>query len=148
MLDCWPTTGCEIISQKNYERLFRGWRRLFIAELKKRMHRNRQNGQLYALQREAGRSQCRSIEITVTVRHPSAIHLSVIEQKTVFGTVYCTEEVNKLIQVKGSTINPAPPPSLTSILDRVRHGSHVAILAYDSCPNIKWGMTVNTPKPS
>ena len=88
MLDCWPTTGCEIISQKNYERLFRGWRRLFIGGLKERMHRNRQNGQLHALQREADRLQRRSIEITVAVRHPSAIHLSVIEQKTVPGTVF------------------------------------------------------------
>jgi hypothetical protein len=51
------------------------------------MHRNRQNGQLHALQREAGRLQHHSIEITVAVRHPSAIHLSVIEQKTVPGTV-------------------------------------------------------------
>ena len=110
------------------------------------MHRNRQNGQLHALQREASRLQRRSIEITVAVRHPSAIDLSVIEQKTVPGTVLCTEEVNKLIQAKGSTINPAtPPPSPTSILDRVRHGFHVVILVYDSCPNVKWGMTVNTP---
>jgi hypothetical protein len=67
MMDCWPTTGCEIISQKNYERLFRGWRRLFIGGLKERMHRNGQNGQLHALQREAGRLQRRSIEITVAV---------------------------------------------------------------------------------
>jgi hypothetical protein len=88
MLDCWPTTGCEIISQKNYERLFRGWRRLFIGGLKERMHQNRKNGQLHALQREAGRLQRRSIEITVVVRHPSAIHLSVIEQKTAPGTVF------------------------------------------------------------
>ena len=34
MLDCWPTTGCEIISRKNYERLFRGWRRLFRGNFK------------------------------------------------------------------------------------------------------------------
>jgi len=88
MLDCWPTTGCEIISRKNYERLFRGWRRLFIGGLKERMHRNRQNGQLHALQREAGRLQRRSIEITVAVRYPSSIHLSVVEQKTVPGTVF------------------------------------------------------------
>jgi hypothetical protein len=87
MLDCWPTTGCEIIWQKNYERLFRGWRRLFIGGLKERMHQNRKNGQLHALQREAGRLQCRSIEITVAARHPIAIHLSVIERKTVPGTV-------------------------------------------------------------
>ena len=60
---------------------------MFIGGLKERMHRNRQNGQLHALQREAGRLQRRSIEITVAARHPSAIHLSVIEQKTVSGTV-------------------------------------------------------------
>ena len=56
-----------MISQKNYERLFRGERRLFIGGLKERMHRNRQNGQLHALQREAGRLQRRSIEIAVAV---------------------------------------------------------------------------------
>ena len=54
------------------------------------MHRNRQNGQLHALQRESGHLQRRSIEIMVAVRHSSAIHLSVIEQKTVPGTVFST----------------------------------------------------------
>jgi hypothetical protein len=88
MLDGWPTAGCEITSRRNYERLFRGWRRLFIGGLKERMHQNKQNGQLHALQREAGRLQRRSIEITDAVRHPSAIHLSVIEQKTVPGIVF------------------------------------------------------------
>jgi hypothetical protein len=97
MLDCWPTTECEIISQKNYERLFRGWRRLFIGGLKERMHRNRQNGQLHALQREAGRLKPRSIEIPVAVRHPSSIHLPVIEQKAVPETIFSFRELPHLM---------------------------------------------------
>ena len=43
-----------------------------------------------------------------------------------------------LLQHRQFLLTAPLPPSTTPILDRFHHGVHLVLLAYDSCPNIKW----------
>jgi transposase-like protein len=47
-----------------------------------------------------------------------------------------------LLQHRQFLLTAPLPPSTTPILDRFHHGVHLALLAYDTCPSIKWGTTV------
>src|SRR4029077_17958912 len=49
-----------------------------------------------------------------------------------------------LLQHRQFLLAAPPPPSTTPILNRFHHGVHLALLAYATCPNIKWGTTFSS----